>query len=315
MLENRSFDHMLGYLSLPAEAGGMDRGEIDGLRADRKDVNVYDSTEYRTSPLGDRTSFRVEPPDGFDRGPDHSAYGIDQQLRDGNGGFVRNYASTRASGFPRSDLGLPMGYYTGAQLYAYDFLTRNFCVSDRWFCSTPGATMPNRLYAIAGRCARSRNASLPPVYALPSIVRHLDDADCDWAWFSHEPFASLWSLDLGLAVAQRERAWQHLHPFDEATKYRNHQLYLHLGERAGKAVLHAAEERVRDVWRAIERRLNEFAHPQEELEEVRASVPTGERHGGETFATLASSDNLPAVSFIDPLFVDLVTRWPGKDKL
>jgi phospholipase C len=31
MLENRSFDHMLGYLSLPAVLGGKERYEIDGL--------------------------------------------------------------------------------------------------------------------------------------------------------------------------------------------------------------------------------------------------------------------------------------------
>ena len=32
MLENRSFDHMLGYLSLPASVGGRARTDVDGLR-------------------------------------------------------------------------------------------------------------------------------------------------------------------------------------------------------------------------------------------------------------------------------------------
>src|SRR5512142_1093565 len=32
MLENRSFDHMLGYLSLPAALGGRGRADVDGLR-------------------------------------------------------------------------------------------------------------------------------------------------------------------------------------------------------------------------------------------------------------------------------------------
>jgi hypothetical protein len=32
MLENRSFDHLLGYLSLPVSDGGRDRTDIDGLR-------------------------------------------------------------------------------------------------------------------------------------------------------------------------------------------------------------------------------------------------------------------------------------------
>jgi phospholipase C len=33
MMENRSFDHMLGYLSLPHELGGAGRTDIDGARA------------------------------------------------------------------------------------------------------------------------------------------------------------------------------------------------------------------------------------------------------------------------------------------
>src|SRR6185312_14845047 len=32
MLENRSFDHMLGYLSLPPALGGRERRDVDGLR-------------------------------------------------------------------------------------------------------------------------------------------------------------------------------------------------------------------------------------------------------------------------------------------
>ena len=31
MLENRSFDHMLGYLSLAPELGGPGRRDVDGL--------------------------------------------------------------------------------------------------------------------------------------------------------------------------------------------------------------------------------------------------------------------------------------------
>ena len=31
MLENRSFDHMLGYLSLPPDKGGKGRTDVDGL--------------------------------------------------------------------------------------------------------------------------------------------------------------------------------------------------------------------------------------------------------------------------------------------
>ena len=45
MLENRSFDHMLGYLSLE---GG--RGDIDGLREEF--ANDYDGRRYPVHHLG-----------------------------------------------------------------------------------------------------------------------------------------------------------------------------------------------------------------------------------------------------------------------
>jgi hypothetical protein len=49
MLENRSFDHMLGYLSLPAELGGKDRGDVDGLRGIEQDFNMLGSDRYRSA--------------------------------------------------------------------------------------------------------------------------------------------------------------------------------------------------------------------------------------------------------------------------
>lgn len=44
MLENRSFDHMLGYLSLPEELGGKGRSDVDGLKGD--EVNTIDGEDY-----------------------------------------------------------------------------------------------------------------------------------------------------------------------------------------------------------------------------------------------------------------------------
>src|ERR1700751_1836976 len=46
MRENRSFDHMLGYLSLPASLGGRGRGDVDGLRGPDKEVNQHDGRPY-----------------------------------------------------------------------------------------------------------------------------------------------------------------------------------------------------------------------------------------------------------------------------
>ena len=70
-----------------------------------------------------------------------------------------------------------MGYYDGADVPVYDHLAEEFAVCDRWFASVPGATLPNRLYALCGVAAGSRDdrpSHVPPLYHQPSFVRHLD---------------------------------------------------------------------------------------------------------------------------------------------
>ncbi len=81
-----------------------------------------------------------------------------------------------------------MGYYDSEDLPVYDHLAAEYCVVDRWFSSVPGATWPNRLYAMCGQAARSgRDDASPPIYALPSFVRYLDEAQVDWRWYSFDP--------------------------------------------------------------------------------------------------------------------------------
>ena len=56
-----------------------------------------------------------------------------------------------------------------------------------WFSSVPGATWPNRLYAMCGHAAGSRDGhphNLPPLYNQPSFVRHLDAHGISWRWYS-----------------------------------------------------------------------------------------------------------------------------------
>ena len=82
-----------------------------------------------------------------------------------------------------------IGYYNAADVPVYDHLASEFAICDRWFSSVPGATWPNRLYAICGRAAGSRDdrpLHLPPMYNQPSFVRHLDANDISWRWYSFE---------------------------------------------------------------------------------------------------------------------------------
>jgi phospholipase C len=175
MLENRSFDHMLGYLSLEGS-----RGDIDGLRADFS--NSHDGRAYPVQHL-DTTAIADDP--------DHCADAVDLQVDAGAmDGFVASFARIQSDrGVRDADVGRVMGYYDGADLPVYDHLASEFAVCDRWFSSVPGSTWPNRLYAVCGGAAGSRDdlpLNLPPLYHRPSFVRHLDAHGVSWRWYSFE---------------------------------------------------------------------------------------------------------------------------------
>jgi phospholipase C len=177
MLENRSFDHMLGYLELEA---GL---PVDGL--ERSMSNRHAGKSYRVHHL---TSTKLTK----EQDPGHGGADVKEQLASGNGGFVSNYARHN----PKDpNPGTVMGYYNGTDLPVYDHLVREYAVCDRWFCSVPGATWPNRLYAVCGKAAGSKDNKRQPLYALPSFVRHLDRAKVSWRWYAHEYVATLRMID------------------------------------------------------------------------------------------------------------------------
>jgi phospholipase C len=176
MLENRSFDHMLGYLSLE---GGRD--DVDGLRPGLS--NSLDGQAYPPIHLTDTS---------IEEDPSHTTFSISQQVANGNAGFVADFASH----YPNADPGTVMGYYNGGDLLTYDYLAREFTVCHRWFSSLQGMTWPNRLYATAGQSGGLLNNDdgLLPLYSEPTFFRHLDSHNRSWRWYRHD-FATLRMLD------------------------------------------------------------------------------------------------------------------------
>ncbi|MEO7939447.1 MAG: alkaline phosphatase family protein [Burkholderiaceae bacterium] len=173
MMENRSFDHMLGYLTL---AG---RTDVDGL--DSSMFNMYTATSG-----GAPVRVGVEPMvstgmQGFND-PCHRGECVDQQIAGSNGGFVQNYHDE----YPADDPSIVMRYFQAKDLPVYDFLAREFAISDRWFSPVLGETWPNRLYAATGRAAGSRNNKKIPLYANKSFVRHLDKAGVSWKGYGDQ---------------------------------------------------------------------------------------------------------------------------------
>lgn len=178
MLENRSFDHILGYLTL--ENG---RTDVDGLTKDMH--NDFNGTAYHPK-RRTNTAF------GDKQDPCHGSACVTEQLQNNNGGFVSNYVRT----FPKDpEVDLPMNYYNGATLKVFDQLVKDSCICDRWFCSVDGATWPNRLYSVAGQCGTKKDNEKIPIYDLPSFVRHLSAGKVSWRWYAHRAPATLRLVD------------------------------------------------------------------------------------------------------------------------
>jgi len=64
-MENRSFDSMLGYLSLPPEKGGMGRKDVDGLKGTEFNLLNGEICPSFPFPLRD-TIFAPDPPHGYE---------------------------------------------------------------------------------------------------------------------------------------------------------------------------------------------------------------------------------------------------------
>jgi len=192
MLENRSFDHMLGYLSL--ERG---RDDVDGLAPGM--ANDHGGRRYPVHRLP-ATYFPNELWD-----PEHTAPATDRQINGGAmDGFSAMYAETLAArGVQDGDPGVVMGYYNASDLPVFDHFAEQFCVCDHWHSSVAGATWPNRLYALTGGGAGSRDDPKVPIYHQQSFVRHLDAADVTWRWYSHD-VATLRLADAKYRVGHRE---------------------------------------------------------------------------------------------------------------
>src|SRR5205085_3885032 len=135
MLENRSFDHMLGYLSLN------DRTDVDGL----------DGTQGNRDASGTWHASRPSAGTAFLDDPNHDWNNVSKQLANNNGGFVLDFANlTHNQNNRRESIERIMDFHTSDQVPVFDFLASEYCISDRWFAPVPGPTQPNRMYALAG---------------------------------------------------------------------------------------------------------------------------------------------------------------------
>jgi len=133
MLENRSFDHMLGYLSLPVDQGGNGRVDVDGLKGPEVNFNSHEDSRFAIHPLN-RTAFSGEIED-----PDHSARSVDEQLADGQlSGFVSNFARISAARASKAGQPVRLAQLRPLPRRARSSLALVLATSTASICCVPG---------------------------------------------------------------------------------------------------------------------------------------------------------------------------------
>ncbi len=164
MMENRSFDHILGWLP---GADGRQAG-LSYVGPDGKKHKTHHQTQLNGCGLGD---------------PDHSY----------TGGRIQ-YAGGRMNGFltdTKNDE-FAISYYKAADRPFMGRLAEQYATCDRYFCSILGPTFPNRIFQHAGQTDRITNTF--EVSTLPAIWDRLNQPGGPTGryYYSDLPITALW---------------------------------------------------------------------------------------------------------------------------
>jgi phospholipase C len=217
MLENRSFDSLLGWLytdkgnrpvhNIPAQSNPT----FDGLEpntywtsAERSDVGAPDASvpeDRRIYTTERAASFGVPDPDPFEQFL-HMNYQLFGAETPGHGtpATMKGFAADYAAASPANAAGV-MECYAPDQVPVLTALAKNYAVCDRWFASVPCQTWPNRAFVHSGTsCGRVNNLDAmtdsnelpnPKYYETKTIFNVLNDVGVTWKVYSDSPLPTL----------------------------------------------------------------------------------------------------------------------------
>jgi phospholipase C len=150
MLENRAFDHLLGFSGITGTDAATGRPtSINGLSGE--ETNSFNGETGKVSQPADDV-MTVDPGHEF---PDvlcqlagaGAIYtpGANYPAID-NSGFMASYAKTCAKAGLQRDPAEILKCFSPAQLPVLNALAREFAICDNWHASMPGPTWPNRMF-------------------------------------------------------------------------------------------------------------------------------------------------------------------------
>ncbi|WP_283150114.1 alkaline phosphatase family protein [Silvimonas soli] len=184
MLENRSFDHMLGGLtgSIPG---------LNGVSPNDPRTNV-DATTNKAYAQTANAKLWIDA----NFAPPHELPDVTFQLGDQGAHFVDSYRRALGSKLDAATLDAHqqqiMAYFADGDLPVLHTLAKSFTVCDRWFSSLPGPTWPNRFFVHSATClgvvdmpSTSSPSTLPGLltnYNQDTIYDRLDAAQPKRSW-------------------------------------------------------------------------------------------------------------------------------------
>ncbi|CAH2601277.1 Phospholipase [Rhodovastum atsumiense] len=191
MLENRSFDSMLGRL-YPAGDGfdgvtGAERNVWHQPDGSQQEVPVWTDPELTAEAL---CIPNPDPGELFDdiQVQIHGLAEPGGAVASGPsmGGFVDNYMRQPPT-TPVADPKAVMHCFAPEQVPVTSALARAFGVSDRWHASAPCQTWPNRFFAHAGTAnGYVNNAPVHFPYLMETVFNRLDDVGQGWRIYFHD---------------------------------------------------------------------------------------------------------------------------------
>jgi len=199
MLENRSFDQMIGFLytdqgnksplghpyeGLTGDEWNPDDAErpIRVSRVTPATPNCYLRPGADTGEGFHHTNFQLFRTDDPtpEQVPEMKGFVIDFKAAiasDLTRGFKDTLTGTQASEI--------MGMYSPEALPVMSALAKGYAVCDQWFCSAPTQTLPNRGFAAAATSLGFLQNKHAKFFTTQSIFGLMDEHDIDWSVFGY----------------------------------------------------------------------------------------------------------------------------------
>jgi phospholipase C len=198
MLENRSFDHMLGFLYAESGNESPSGAAFEGLTGQESNPdtngNPVQVFKINTAEPGAYFMPGADPGEGYANTNSQlfGSGGAPVPPVATNQGFVTNFDATIAwdqrvgrTVQPGATAANIMGMFTPQALPVLSGLARGFAVCDYWYSSVPTETFPNRAFACAATSQGHMNDSTAS-YTVQSIFGLMSEHNVAWKIYGYD---------------------------------------------------------------------------------------------------------------------------------